>query len=152
MRMQPDRLVVGDLRGPETFELVQAMLGTCDGTVASITGEGAIAALNRFSALAGLTAGGNTSSLREMIACALDVVVHVVRFGDGSLRIVSIDEVSGTTETGFSVQNLFVHEANGSFVAAGIVLLLAVWRAAKNLQGHAIAGAEVIAAALARWH
>lgn len=121
MRMQPDRLVVGDLRGAETFELVQAMLGMCDGTIASITGEGSIAALSRFAALAGLAAGGNTESLREMIACAVDVVVHVVRFGDGTLRVVAIDEVSGTTDSGFAVQNLFLHEADSGFAATGVV-------------------------------
>ncbi len=121
MRMLPDRLVVGDLRGPEAFELLQAMLGTCDGTVASITGEGAIAALGRFASLAGLGAGGNSKALREMIASAVDVVIHVVRFGDGNLRIVSIDEVSGTTESGFTAKTLFMHDADQGFSASGVV-------------------------------
>jgi pilus assembly protein CpaF len=121
MRMQPDRLVVGDIRGPEAFELVQAMMASCDGTLASITGEGAIAALTRLASLAALVAGGNPAALREMVACAVDVVIHVMRYGDGSVRIVSIDEVTGTNESGFTVQNLFTLGESGAFASAGVV-------------------------------
>ncbi len=121
MRMQPDRLVVGDIRGPEAFELVQAMMASCDGTLASITGEGAIAALSRLTSLAGLVAGGNVAAVREMVACAVDVVIHVMRFADGSIRIASIDEVTGATDGGFAVQNLFSLGSAGSFASAGVV-------------------------------
>jgi pilus assembly protein CpaF len=121
MRMQPDRLVVGDIRGPEAFELVQAMMASCDGTLASITGEGAIAALNRLTSLSALAGGGNLSALREMVACAVDVVIHVMRFGDGSIRIASIDEVTGSTESGFTTQNLFSLGQTGTFASAGVV-------------------------------
>ena len=121
MRMQPDRLIVGDIRGREAFELVQAMMASCDGTLASITGEGAIAALNRLTSLSGLAGGGNLPALRQMVACAVDVVIHVMRFGDGSIRIASIDEVTGSTGEGFTVQNLFTLEAAGAFASAGVI-------------------------------
>lgn len=121
MRMHPDRLVVGDIRGPEAFELVQAMMASCDGTLASITGEGAIAALNRLTSLSALAGGGNLPALREIVACAVDVMIHVTRFGDGSIRIASIDEVTGSTGEGFTVQNLFTLGAGGVFASAGVV-------------------------------
>ncbi len=121
MRMQPDRLVVGDIRGAEAFELVQAMMASCDGTLASITGEGVIAALSRLTSLAGLVAGGNVSSLREMVACAVNVVIHVMRFGDGTIRIASIDEVTGTNDSGFTIQNIFTLGQAGAFASAGVV-------------------------------
>lgn len=121
LRMYPDRLVVGGVGGAEAFELVQAMMARCDGTLVSITGEGAIAALSRLTSLMGLVAGANATSLREMVACAVDVVVHVVRFADGVMRITSIDEVTGTTDSGFAVQQLFQHGGSGAFASAGVV-------------------------------
>lgn len=121
MRMHPDRLVVGDIRGAEAFELVQIMLASFDGTLASIGGEGALSALGRLASLAALSCSAELSARREMVSAAVDVVVHVVRYGDGKVRIASIDEVVGAGTDGFTTQNLFRYDETGSHVASGTV-------------------------------
>lgn len=121
LRMHPDRLVVGDIRGAEAFELVQVMLASFDGTLASIGGEGALAALERLASLTALSTSAESSARREMVAAAVDIVVHVVRYGDGKVRIASIDEVTGTGGAGFSTENLFRYSETGSYVASGTV-------------------------------
>jgi len=120
VRMRPDRLVVSDVRGGEAFALAQAMLASADGTLASISGEGALSALDRFAFLAGLSCSGDLGARRELVGAAVDVVVHVVRYGDGIVRIASIDEVTGGGASGFTTQNLFRYDESGTFRASGI--------------------------------
>ncbi len=120
-RMHPDRLVVGDIRGAEAFELVQAMLASFDGTLASIRGEGALSALGRLASLAALSCAAESTARREMVSAAVDIVVHVVRYGDGKVRIASIDEVTGTGTDGFATQNIFRYDESGEYVASGTV-------------------------------
>jgi pilus assembly protein CpaF len=125
LRMRPDRLVVGDIRGAEALELVQARVSSADGTVASIAGEGSQSALSRLTSMARLAApGASVPALRELVACGVDVVVHVARYADGVYRIASIDEVMGAGENGFHTQELFSfrgHAEDGGFAAAGVI-------------------------------
>jgi pilus assembly protein CpaF len=122
MRMRPDRLVVGDVRGREAFELVQAMASSCDGTLASMTGEGANASLLRLSSLAALFAGGaSLESIRDVVGNAVDVVVHVARYADGVVRVAAIEEVIGASEAGFQTQLLFQFQGDSSFAPSGSV-------------------------------
>jgi pilus assembly protein CpaF len=125
LRMRPDRLVVGDVRGEEALELIQAMASSSDGTVASVAGEGARAALGRLTSMARLAApGASVPALRELAACAVDVVVHVARYADGVYRVAAIDEVVAASEDGFHTQELFAFRGNadeGGFAAAGVI-------------------------------
>ncbi len=117
LRMNPDRLVVADVKGKEAFRLIQSMNAACDGTLCSISGEGSLEALTRFSQLCSIGAGGHLAAVREMVASAVQVVVHVVRYGDGKVRITSIDEVAATTEKGFTT--IFKFDGN-AHVATGV--------------------------------
>jgi pilus assembly protein CpaF len=125
LRMRPDRLVVGDVRGGEALELVQAMASAADGTVAVVGGEGARGALGRLTSMASLAApGASFQALRELVACAVDVVVHVARYADGVYRVASIEEVVGASEDGFHAQELFAFRGgaeDGGFAAAGVI-------------------------------
>jgi pilus assembly protein CpaF len=125
LRMRPDRLVVGDVRGGEALELVQAMASSSDGTVASVGGEGARSALGRLTSMARLAApGASVPALRELVACAVDVVVHVARYADGVYRVAAIDEVMAASDEGFHTQELFAFRGSadeGGFAAAGVI-------------------------------
>ncbi|HUS68029.1 MAG TPA: ATPase, T2SS/T4P/T4SS family, partial [Kofleriaceae bacterium] len=125
LRMRPDRLVVGDVRGAEALELVQAMASSSDGTLASVGGEGARAALARLTSMARLgTPGASVPALRELVAVAVDVVVHVARYADGVFRVAAIDEVVGASDDGFHTQQIFAFRGSaddGGFAAAGVI-------------------------------
>lgn len=125
LRMRPDRLVVGDVRGGEALELISAMASSSDGTIASITGDGAEAALARLAAMARLAAPGvSVDALRVLVAAAVDVVVHVARYADGVFRVAAIEEVVAGGEEGFETQQLFGFRGTGEeggFAAAGVI-------------------------------
>ncbi len=121
LRLDPDRLVVGEVRGREALPLVHALNASTDGAVVAMTGEGANVALTRLATLARVTAPfGADAAIRELVAQAFEIVVHVSRFGDGTLRVMAIEEVIGCTETSFDTQVLFQFR-DGSFVATGTV-------------------------------
>jgi pilus assembly protein CpaF len=68
--------------------------------------------------------GASTDAIRELVACAIDVVVHVARYADDVVRVASISEVMGIGEGGFEVQDVFSFRGSaneGGFAAAGVV-------------------------------
>jgi pilus assembly protein CpaF len=119
LRLLPDRLIVGEVRGNEALPLVHALNASSDGTVVAMTGEGANTALTRLATLA-RAAGAQHEAARELVAQAFEIVVHVVRWTDGSVRVASIDEVVGCSDTAYETQPVF-HFQNGAFVPAGHV-------------------------------
>jgi pilus assembly protein CpaF len=121
MRLAPDRLVVGDVRGREAMKLVQSLSSAVDGAIVGVTGEGANAVLNRVAMLARASqAFGSDTAIRELVATAFEIVVHVGRNAEGNLRVNSIEEVTGVSDTHFETEVVFEHK-NGSFSASGKV-------------------------------
>lgn len=119
LRLAPDRLIVGEVRGDEALPLTEALCAAVDGAVVVMTGEGAAAALGRLAMLARLTAPAGDAT-RELVAQAFEIVVHVARWSDGTFRVLSIEEVVGCTDTTFETHVLFQFR-DGAFVATGTV-------------------------------
>ncbi|MBA3501726.1 MAG: Flp pilus assembly complex ATPase component TadA, partial [Deltaproteobacteria bacterium] len=121
LRLAPDRLVVGEVRGREALPLVSALCTSVDGAVVAMTGEGASAALGRFVTLARISAPVATDgALRELVAQAFEIVIHVARWSDGSIKVTAIEEVIGCTDQTFDTHVLFQFN-NGTFAATGTV-------------------------------
>ena len=121
LRLLPDRLVVGEVHGREAMALVQALSSSVDGAVVAVTGEGATPVLNRIATLARATqAVGSDAAIRELVATAFEIVVQVGRAADGALRVHSIEEVTGVSDTHFETEVVFQHK-DGSFAASGKV-------------------------------
>jgi pilus assembly protein CpaF len=121
LRLAPDRLVVGEVRGREALPLVSALCTSVDGAVVAMTGEGAGNALGRLVTLARVSAPtAMDGSLRELVAQGFEIVIQVARWADGSIKVVSIEEVIGCTDQTFDTHVLFQWN-NGAFSATGTV-------------------------------
>jgi pilus assembly protein CpaF len=96
LRLRPDRLVVGEVRGPEAFDLVQALNTGHDGSFSTIHANGCREALARLESLVLLAGTGlPLSAARAQVAACVDAVVHVVRHAGGQRRIQAVAEVGG---------------------------------------------------------
>lgn len=121
LRMLPDRLVVGDVNGREAMPLLQALSSSVDGALVGATGEGANNVLSRIATLARATQpAGSDAAIRELVATAFEIVVQVGRAADGALRVQSIEEVTGVSDTAFETEVVFQHK-DGNFSASGKV-------------------------------
>jgi pilus assembly protein CpaF len=120
LRLGPDRLVVGEVTGREALALVQALCSSIDGAVVAMTGEGAAAALGRLAMLSRLSAPSADAAIRELVAQTFEIVIHVARWSDGTVRVLSVEEVVGCTDTTFETHVLFQF-SGGAFVATGTV-------------------------------
>jgi pilus assembly protein CpaF len=113
--------VIGEIRGREAMPVISALCSSVDGAIVAMSGEGGSSTLNRLAALARISAPmGVDGAIRELVGQALEIVVHVVRFADGSIRVHAIEEVTGVSETGFDTQVLF-QLRDGQYAATGTV-------------------------------
>jgi len=131
LRMRPDRIIVGEVRGDEVLDMLQAMNTGHDGSLTTIHANGPRDALHRLENLV-LMAGHNLPdrAIREQIASALDLVVHVSRMSDGKRKILSVQELLGMEGPVVTMHEIFhfVHSGlgaegavRGHFEATGIV-------------------------------
>jgi pilus assembly protein CpaF len=108
LRMRPDRIIVGEVRGGEALVMLQAMNTGHDGGMSTIHANSPRDALSRLETMV-LMAGVDLpmSAIRQQIASALQLLVHVRRYEDGVRRIESVAEITGLEATTFSTQELF---------------------------------------------
>ncbi len=96
LRMRPDRIIVGEVRGEEAFDMLQAMNTGHEGSLATIHANSPRDALSRLAQMVGMTGlPMSENSIRAQIASAIRLIVQLQRFSDGKRRVVSIAEVSG---------------------------------------------------------
>jgi pilus assembly protein CpaF len=112
LRMRPDRIIVGEVRGAEKLDMLQAMNTGHDGSLTTIHANSARDALHRLEMLV-LMAGVElpVKAIREQIAGGFDLLVHIARLVDGSRRITQITEITGTEGEVVTLQDLFVAPA-----------------------------------------
>jgi len=112
LRMRPDRIVVGEVRGAEVLELLQAMNTGHDGSMGTIHASSPRECLYRLEMLAGFAGfQGSESSLRRQIANAIDFIVQIGRLSNGRRRILSVTEVNGMSDNVIVMQELYRYEA-----------------------------------------
>ena len=114
LRMRPDRIIVGEVRGGEVLDMFQAMNTGHDGSLSSIHANSPRDALMRLETLAAMT-GLNIQSvfIRKYICSALNIIVHLSRLVDGSRKIISFQEVSGMEGDTIILQEIFSFEQTG---------------------------------------
>lgn len=114
LRMRPDRIIVGEVRGPEALDMLQAMNTGHEGSLTTVHANSSRDALSRLETLV-LLGGVELSqrSIREQIGSAFDLVVQIKRLMDGTRRVVSITEVTGVQEGVISLQDIFEFEQTG---------------------------------------
>ncbi len=114
LRMRPDRIIVGEVRGQEAFDLLQAMNTGHDGSMGTLHANSPREALSRLESM--ITMGGfnlPSKTIREIIVGSLDVVIQAARLRDGSRRITAITEVMGLEGDTLITQDLVVFEILG---------------------------------------
>ncbi len=131
LRMRPDRIVVGECRGSETLDMLQAMNTGHDGSLTTVHANSPRDVLSRLETMV-LMAGVDLPlrAIREQIKSAVDLIVHQARFPDGSRKVTSITEITGmegetiTTQDIFQFKQTGIDENNkiiGKFEPTGIV-------------------------------
>jgi len=114
LRMRPDRIIVGEVRGGEVLDMFQAMNTGHDGSLSSIHANSPRDALMRLETLAAMT-GLNIQSIfiRKYISSALNIIIHLARLVDGNRKIVSFQEVAGMEGDTVILQEIFSFEQTG---------------------------------------
>jgi pilus assembly protein CpaF len=114
LRMRPDRIIVGEVRGGEVLDMLQAMNTGHDGSLSSIHANSPRDALMRLETLAAMT-GLNIQSvfIRKYISSALNIIIHLARLVDGSRRIIGFQEISGMEGDTILLHEIFSFEQTG---------------------------------------
>lgn len=114
LRMRPERIIVGEVRGPEAFDLLQAMNTGHDGSMGTLHANSPREGLSRLESM--ITMGGfslPTRTIREMIVGSIDIVIQATRLRDGSRKITHITEVLGMEGDVIVTQDLILYEMDG---------------------------------------
>jgi pilus assembly protein CpaF len=122
LRMRPDRIIVGEARGPEAFEILQAMNTGHDGSMSTIHANSPRECITRMESM--IMMGGYdlpTKTLREMIVSSVDVIIQAQRLRDGSRKVTHVTEVIGLEGEVVTMQDLFVYEILGEDANGRIV-------------------------------
>ncbi|ARU30848.1 pilus assembly protein CpaF [Sulfuriferula sp. AH1] len=114
LRMRPDRIIVGEVRGAEVLDMLQAMNTGHEGSMTTVHANTPRDALTRLENMAGM-AGLNLppKTMRQQISSALTAVIHVARMSDGKRKLTSIQEITGMESDIITMQEIFIFEQTG---------------------------------------
>ncbi len=114
LRMRPDRIIVGEVRGKEAFDMLQAMNTGHEGSLTTLHANGAKDALNRLETMV-LMSGLDIpiKAIREYIVSAIDLVVNIERMSDGKRKVTSISELETLVDGEISLKEIFSFKQNG---------------------------------------
>ncbi len=114
LRMRPDRIIVGEVRGKEAFDMLQAMNTGHDGSLTTLHANGPLDALNRLETMV-LMSGLDIpiKAIREYIINAIDLIVNIERMSDGKRKITSISEIEGFQEDRIKLREIFKFTPKG---------------------------------------
>ncbi|MEE9427822.1 MAG: CpaF family protein [Paracoccaceae bacterium] len=130
LRMRPDRIIVGEVRGAETFDMLQAMNTGHDGSMTTVHANSARDALGRIEQMVTMIGMDfPVSAIRAQVASGINVVIQLSRLSDGSRRVMSVSEISGMEGDTITMQDIFVFQrtgvsesgiVQGSFIPTGV--------------------------------
>jgi pilus assembly protein CpaF len=130
LRMRPDRIIVGEVRGAETFDMLQAMNTGHDGSMTTVhanTARDALSRIEQMVAMMGLDLP--LSAIRSQIAAGIHIIVQLNRLADGNRKVMSVSEITGMEGETITMQDIFVFkktglgengEVQGKFMATGM--------------------------------
>jgi pilus assembly protein CpaF len=114
LRMRPDRIILGEVRGEEALDMLQAMNTGHDGSITTVHANAPRDALARIETMVSM---GNSQirerAIRSQIASAIDLVIHLSRLSDGKRKVMAISELSGMEGEVITMQDLFIFERQG---------------------------------------
>jgi pilus assembly protein CpaF len=114
LRMRPDRIIVGEVRGEEALDMMQAMNTGHDGSLTTIHANSPRDALSRLEVMLGMASSTmSVQSIRQQISSAIDLFIHIARFSDGSRRVTHVTECVGIERDTVTMQDIFVFERQG---------------------------------------
>lgn len=114
LRMRPDRIIVGEVRGEEALDMLQAMNTGHDGSLTTVHCNSPRDAISRLEVMMGMAnANMSLTSIRQQIASAVDMFVHVSRFSDGTRHVTHLTECVGMERDVITSQDLFLFEKSG---------------------------------------
>ena len=129
LRMRPDRIIVGEARGAEVLDMLQAMNTGHDGSMSTVHANDTRDSLDRLELMIALSGAPLTADVaRRYIASALHILVHITRLSTGERKVTRISELSGTQDGEYNIDDIFVYrmtgigsdgKAEGTFYATG---------------------------------
>jgi len=113
LRMRPDRIIMGEIRGEEAFDMLQAMNTGHEGSMTTIHSNTPRDAISRLESMVAMGMNLPEKSVRQQIASAITIIVQATRMSDGTRKVTSVAEITGMEEGIISMQEIFVFNKKG---------------------------------------
>ena len=111
--MRPERIIVGEVRGPEALDMLQAMNTGHDGSISTGHANSPADMLSRLETMVLSAAPLPLKAVRQQMASAIDIIIHLARLRDKTRRVMEISEIAGCDDNGIKLNPLFVFEEEG---------------------------------------